>query len=235
MTPKVVAKGVVLILTLAAIGLVLERTGLGGALDTRWIDAEVRGQGVAGELLFVVMGALFTGFGFPRQVVAFLGGYAFGFLGGAALALTATATGCLATFGYARLLGRDLVAHRFPGRVRRADAFLRDNPFTMTLLVRLLPVGSNLVTNLTAGVSSVPTVPFVAGSAVGYVPQTLIFALAGSGVALDPVLRIGLSVLLFIASGVLGVFLYRRLRHGMTYDEAIDRAIGDDDPAATGR
>jgi uncharacterized membrane protein YdjX (TVP38/TMEM64 family) len=68
------------------------------------------------------------------------------------------------------------------------------------------------VTNLAAGVSSVAALPFIAGSAAGYVPQTVIFALVGTGVQVDPVLRIGLSVVLFVASAGLGLYLYRRVR-----------------------
>lgn len=118
------------------------------------------------------------------------------------------------------------MAQRFPARVRRIDDFLSDNPLAMTLLIRFLPVGSNLATNLAAGVSRVPAVPFIAGSAVGYVPQTLVFALVGSGISLDPGFRIMVSALLFLLSGTLGVYLYRRHRHGKTFDEEVEREIG---------
>ena len=82
----------------------------------------------------------------------------------------------------------------------------------MTLLIRLLPLGSNLVTNLVAGVSSVRATAFITGSMVGYVPQTIIFALLGSGISLEPELRITLSAVLFVLSGALGYYLYRRYK-----------------------
>ena len=44
--------------------------------------------------------------------------------------------------------------------------------------------------------------------------ETLIFALLGSGINLDPAFRITLSVLLFVLSAALGVHLYRRYRQG---------------------
>jgi uncharacterized membrane protein YdjX (TVP38/TMEM64 family) len=80
------------------------------------------------------------------------------------------------------------------------------------MLIRLLPVGHNLATNLVAGVSSIPAAPFFLGSAVGYLPQTLVFALIGSGVQTDPLLHTVLGVTLFLASGVFGAWLYRRQR-----------------------
>lgn len=220
---RAILRGLPILLTLAGIGLLVEYTQLGDMLDQRWIDNEVRGKGLQGELLFLGIGAMATAVGLPRQIVAFMAGYAFGFLQGTLLALVAAVGGCIVAFYYARLFGRSLVATRFSGRVRRLDNFIRDNPFTMTLLIRLLPAGNNLVTSLAGGVSSAAAAPFIAGSAVGYLPQTLVFALVGSGVSVDPGWRIAVGVALFIVSGALGIYLYRRLRHGRTYDETLDK------------
>ena len=226
MNPRILSRGLLLIASLAAIAWAFEKTGLGIDLDTTWIDSQVRGKGALGEAFFFAAAALFVSVGLPRQIVSFLGGYAFGFLAGTLLALAATALGCVVAFGYARLLGRAMVQHRFSARIRRIDDFLHDNPFSMTLLIRLLPAGSNLLTNLAAGVSSVRAVPFLAGSTIGFVPQTMIFALAGSGVSLDPAFRVGLAMALFVVAGAIGISLYRKHRHGKVFDESIERTIG---------
>lgn len=222
-------RGLVLIATLAAVGFLIEGLGLKSALDTHWVDAEVRGKGLAGEALFVLVGAGIIAIGLPRQLVCFLGGYAFGFVEGTFWSTLASVVGCVGAFYYARLMGRSLLAARFPERVRRMDAFLAGNIFGMSLLLRLLPVGSNLLTNLAAGVAGVAPLPFFLGSAVGYLPQTAVFSLLGSGIQVDPVFRIGGSVVLFIASGALGVWLYRRYRHGRTPDADTAAALDDDD------
>lgn len=225
MNVKLILRGLAVLLSLAAIGFLVQWSGVGGMLDQGWIDREVRGKGLSGELLFLGLGMLATAVGFPRQVIAFMGGYAFGFTYGSLLGVLATVLGCVTTFVYARLFGRGLVAHRLGGRIAKVDAFVRDNPFTMTLLIRLLPVGSNVATSLAAGVSSVAALPFLLGSAVGFVPQTLVFALVGSGVSVDPVWRIGLGTVLFVVSGALGVYLYRSLRHGKVYDEELEHEM----------
>jgi uncharacterized membrane protein YdjX (TVP38/TMEM64 family) len=216
-----------LILSLALLAWLAERLDLTGMLSEHWVDDRVRDKGWSGELLFLGMGALTTALGLPRQVVAFLGGYALGLVEGTVLALLATVLGSVLAFFFARWLGRGLVQDRFPGRIRKLDDFLRGHPFAMALIIRLLPVGSNVGTNLVAGVSSVPGLPFFAGSALGYVPQTLAFALAGSGVNFDPVLRLSLALALFLASSLLGVWLYRRHRRGAALEDEIDRALGE--------
>jgi uncharacterized membrane protein YdjX (TVP38/TMEM64 family) len=205
-------RGLVFLATLVAVAFLVRSLDLTGVLDTEWIDTRIRNRGLTGELLFLAAGILFTAAGLPRQVISFLGGYAFGFLLGTALALLATLGGCAATFHYARFLGRGFVAHRFPGRIRRADQFLRENPFSTTLLIRLIPVGSNVITNLVAGVSSVPAAPFLLGSILGFIPQTVVFALVGSGIAVAPEFRITLGAILFVVSGAIGIHLYRRSR-----------------------
>ena len=220
----------VFLATLIAIGYLL-RSGL--AVDwvsEDWrgrIDRDVRGQGVAGELLFVSVGALACGLAVPRHFVSFFGGYAFGVGLGTLLALVATELGCALTFFYARLVGRPLVSKRFGARVRRIDDFLSANPFSMTLLIRLLPIGNNFGTSLAAGVSRVPARPFLLGSLLGYVPQTLVFALAGSGIEAGAGLRLALAVLLFFVAGVIGIWLYRKYRHGKTLGAEVDEALDE--------
>ena len=212
MTPRIVIRSILLFALLIGIGVAIKLTPLGSVLDEGWIDTYVRGEGIRGELIFLAAGALFTAGGLPRQAVAFMAGYAFDLTFGTLISVAAAALGCLTTFLVARFLASDLVAHKFPDKLKRMDAFLSENTFTTTLLIRFLPIGSNVLTNMLAGVSRAHVTPFIAGSAIGYVPQMLIFALVGSGFAVEPGARLVVSVVLFAASGALGVWLYRRYR-----------------------
>lgn len=229
MTAKILFRGLVWIISLVAIGYALKITGLGSSIDKAWIDSDIRGQGFNGELFFVCVGMLFTAVGLPRQIICFLAGYAFGLLEGIALAMVATVLGCIIAFFYARIMGRAFVVGRFPERVKRIDDFLHKNPLSMTLLIRLLPLGSNVVTNLAAGVSGVGPVSFFLGSAIGYLPQSLVFTLVGSGFSVDPEIRIAISIILFAISGSLGIFLFRKYRHGKSFDIRIERELGVED------
>jgi len=226
---RIFLRGLLFLVSLVALAVVFEESHLASMLDKAWVDHEVRGHGLSGELLFLAMGSFAIAVGIPRQAISFLAGYAFDLALGTLLGVLATVIGCILTFYYARWFGRALVSARLSGRIRRIEAFIRDNTLGMTLLIRLLPAGSNLVTNLAAGVTHVRAVPFVLGSALGYVPQTLVFALAGSGVNVDPLWRIGLGIALFLASGVLGIHLYRRYRHGRHLDSRMEHELGLDD------
>ncbi|MCA1977854.1 MAG: VTT domain-containing protein [Thiobacillus sp.] len=221
MNARVIFKGLGLILSLALLGYVFESSGLSDSVNEAWIDAHVRGHGLSGEMLFLLMGGIFTALGLPRQVIAFLGGYAFNVWLGTLLGTLAALLGCALSFAYARFFGRELLRARLGKRAHRFDRFIHHHPVSMTVLIRLLPVGSNILTNLAAGISSIRLRHFLLGSMIGYVPQTLIFALVGSGVHLDPVLKIGLAVALFLVSAVLGLYLYRRNRVAARLGESI--------------
>ena len=224
---RVLGKGLMMLAVLATVGFLLKSSPLGDFFEKSAIDNLVKGQGLRGEFLYVVAGALLTAVGFSRQAVAFMGGYAFGLAYGTGLSVFAAAIGCAITFCYARFFARKTIASKFSERIRRVDAFLSGNPFVMTLLIRFLPVGSNFLTNLAAGVSSVSGVVFVTASATGYIPQMVIFSLVGSGVHLDMGYGIGLSVILFIASGLLGVRLYRKYRSGKRLGMGVDTELGN--------
>lgn len=51
------------------------------------------------------------------------------------------------------------------------------------------------------------------------------FALAGSGIEMGAAPRVALAVFFFVASGIIGIWLYRRYRHGRTLGEEVDKAI----------
>lgn len=211
--PRVLVRGLVLIATMVGVGYLFEVVGIKSMLNTGWVDQAVRGQqGLYGEALYLLVGSVVVAIGLPRQAVSFGAAYAFGPWMGLALALLSTLLGSVVTFYYARLIGRDALTRRFPDKIARIDSFLAGNEFTMAIILRLSPVSHNGTANVAAGVSGVRVVPFFAGSLVGYLPQTVVFVLAGSGFELDRAVTWSLSAVLFVASTVLGVWLWRRTR-----------------------
>jgi uncharacterized membrane protein YdjX (TVP38/TMEM64 family) len=202
-------------------------------LDQGWVDAQVRDQGPTGVLLFVLVSCLLGSVGLSRQLIAFLGGYAFGFLQGFVFSMLAVVAACVTTFIIARSLLRSLLEKRFTLRIQQVDRFLHENTFTMALLVRLLPLGSNWMINIAAGVSSVRKWPFFLGSALGYIPQMLIFSLVGSGARIDQFWQVAIAMALLVLATVLGLVLYRRAGHGGTSGQPPVLSVARDSPGVT--
>ena len=201
--------------------LVLRKMGSGTA--TEWVDQFVKGQGVPGDAIFVVVGVVATAAGVPRQAIAFLGGYAFGAAMGSGLAMLAQLGGGAMAYFWAREIGQNWAQDRLEGRFGRRLAPLLDvlteRPFGSILALRLMPIGNNLALNLLSGVAGVGFFPFLLASAIGYLPQTVIFALLGEGLAVEETTRLGIAVALFIVSALMGFFLLRRSRAARVLSE----------------
>ena len=195
-------------------------------LDKGRVDALVGERGVTGMLLFVSVCVLLGSIGLSRQVIAFLGGYAFGFSNGFILSMLAVVGACITTYTLSRGVLQRFLSGRLPARVQRIDRFLHDNTFSMAMLLRLLPLGSNWVINIAAGASSVRVVPFLLGSALGYIPQMVIFSLVGSGTRVSQFWQVAIAMALFVVAAVIGMALYRSVLRGRRLDAALDRDPG---------
>jgi len=205
-------KGLLFLILSGLFGLVLSSNSMFETLNQQWIDLHIRNNGLRGVLYFTLIGGLVTAIGCPRQLVAFLGGYAFGAVNGALLSTLGVGIGCVLSLFFARLVIRPFVNRRFPKRVIKVNDFLSIRPVLKTIIIRLLPIGNNLVTNLIAGVTAVKARHFVLGSLIGYIPQMAIFALMGKGVVVLSIWKIGLSIVLFFISSALSVRLYQQYK-----------------------
>jgi uncharacterized membrane protein YdjX (TVP38/TMEM64 family) len=192
--------------------LVLASYLLGDMLDRDWVDVHVRGAGAQGIVLFLLAGSLLTAIGVSRQLIAFLAGYGFGFTQGFLLSMGAVVAGCVLTFFCARLLLRAVLLRHYARRIQRVEGFIRQKTFTMALLLRLLPLGSNWMISVAGGASSVRSLPFFLGSALGYVPQMLIFCLVGSGTQVGQFWQVAIAMAMFVLAVLLGMHLYRSYR-----------------------
>jgi uncharacterized membrane protein YdjX (TVP38/TMEM64 family) len=219
MTARIIFRGLLVIAVLLLVGYLLK-----DVLDQQWIDMQIRGRGTAGELLFVLLCTLLGSVGLSRQVIAFLGGYAFGVGYGFFLSMLAVVCACITTFYASRLFLRSFMWRHFTDRIRRVDDFIRENTFMMALLIRLLPLGSNWMVNIGAGVSGVRSVPFFSGSTLGYMPQMLVFSLLGSGARIDDFWQVLLAMVLFVVAAFIGSYLYRQYRQ----DRSLPRITDND-------
>ena len=203
-------KPALIALGLVALASALPLLGHGHAQAT--LTHELTHDGVRGVFVFVVLSTLLIALGMPRQIPAFVAGYAFGAWYGTGLALAAQILACCLDFIWARAVAREFCQRKFGKRLAWVDRTLTHQPFTAALMLRLMPIGNNLLLNLAAGLTSVRMLPFVAASAIGFIPQTLVFALFGKGSVPDHLHILLLGVGTFIASALLGLLLLRRGR-----------------------
>jgi uncharacterized membrane protein YdjX (TVP38/TMEM64 family) len=151
----------------------------------------------------------------PRTALSLLAGVLAGFWGGLALALTSGVLGAAAGFLLARRLGREVVTRLAGPRLARADARLSERGLLAVLIGRLTPIVPFTVVSYAAGLSGMRWRDFLAGSALGLVPGTVLHVSIGATVGASG--RGGVPLLaslapLTVALVVLGVATQRRRR-----------------------
>jgi len=126
---------------------------------------------------------LLSAIGLPRQIIALCAGHLLGGLSGALTATAIALSACSIDFTIGRTLLRPPLQKRYPQAIEKLDTLLSTAPFYSALALRLFPSGSNLLTSLLGGASKVPARYFLAGTAIGYLPQMIVFSFLGSGAA----------------------------------------------------
>ncbi|WP_057829931.1 TVP38/TMEM64 family protein [Colwellia sp. TT2012] len=161
-------------------------------------------------LVLLVFLSLATSIGLPRQIAALVAGINLGAFIGMIIATLAATLGCLITFTVARYLLSDSITRKYPSKLAKLSVFLGEQTFLKAIIIRILPLGSNFITNIIAGVSQVSMPAYVSGSFVGFIPQMIIFALAGSGIRLGAQNELMASAGLFIIALLLSAYLVKK-------------------------
>lgn len=160
-------------------------------------------------VLFLIL-AVGTSCGLPRQIAALVAGINFGAFVGGVLATLAVTLGCCITFNISRYALSQKINKKYPSEITKLSDFINDQTFVKTFIIRILPIGSNFLTNVIAGVTQVSSKAFIGGSFVGFIPQMVIFSLAGSGIRLGAKNEMIASGVLFIIALVLSSYLIRK-------------------------
>ena len=169
--------------------------------------------GIDGAILLFLLIALLTSIGLPRQIGAFICGYCFDFIFGVMIATLATSLGCWLTFSFANKYLVHFVKRYFAKQQQAIYNFLTEQLFYKAIIIRILPLGSNFLTNLIAGACQLNAKAFIAGSFIGFIPQMVIFSLAGAGIKLASSSHLIASISLFILALLLSYHLYTKQKN----------------------
>ncbi len=182
-------------------------------LDEQWMDSYVKNQGYHGIFIYIGAVTVFTAMGVPRQACSLLGGYVFGMWYGTLWATIGTAIACILSFSFARFVGQEWLHQRYEKKLSNFNSFLGHAPFLLTLVVRIIPLGSNFLTNYLAGMSRIPATAFLSGSTIGFTVQNFIFATMGSGLRINEDSKLLISIALYVVSLSLGYWVYRKYKN----------------------
>lgn len=124
-------------------------------------------------LVILVLFCVISPFGVPISPLVFSSGALFGAFFGTLLNTTGLFLGSATSYALARWLGRDFVVHIAGERLQRAEKLFEKRGFWPLVQVRFLPVPFPVV-NYGAALAGVKAPLFLASSAVGLGPMTLL-------------------------------------------------------------
>ncbi|WP_435971264.1 TVP38/TMEM64 family protein [Streptomyces sp. Qhu_M48] len=199
-----------LLLTAAALVVLYEPQRL---LSSGW-PQQTGGAGAV--LLFALAYGVCTAAFVPRPVLNLAAGALFGSAAGLTAAVAGTVLGAGIAFTLGRFLGQDALRPMLRGRwLTAADGQLSRHGFRSMLAIRLFPGVPFAAANYCAAVSRMGYVPFLLATAIGTVPNTAAYVVAGAQ-ADEP----GSPAFLFsagfiVVSGLAAAVVAWRKRHGL--------------------
>ena len=143
---------------------------------TTMIEGLQRGRdSVSVAVLFFILFAALTAAGFPALPFTVAGGAIFGHLLGSVLSWAAAVVGTMLGYALARFVGRD-AARRWLAKRSLGAALTKSTSFVTLLRLRLVPVIPLSVVNFAAGLARTRFGVYVAATAIGVLPATVVFA-----------------------------------------------------------
>jgi len=170
------------------------------------------GESNWGFVAFVVVYAVAVVLLLPGTIGTLVAGAVFGFPLGAAAALVGATSGATLAFLVSRAMGRRGAQSLFGDRLESVDEFVGRNDFTSILILRLMPIVPFNLLNYGAGLTSVRLSRYVAASAIGMAPATMLAT--GLGDQADDPTGTAFLLLLgaFLALLVVSALYARRVR-----------------------
>jgi uncharacterized membrane protein YdjX (TVP38/TMEM64 family) len=192
-------------LALAAIVLTVDpiREGLGDAVggDTASLRRDLRGLGVGGALIVLVLALAHSVIWYPTEILDAATGFVYDFWLALPLLMLAWLLNALACYLVGRHAARPFL-WRLLGRERFTsyERAVERGGVTLLLGIRLVPVVPFSLFSYAAGSARVPLPRFMWTTAVGYLPLTAIFAYLGSRLSElsfdDPLLWAGAAMMI---------------------------------------
>lgn len=151
-----------------------------GGIDPAELQTRIRAAGSWAPLIYVALYIVGTVLVLPSTALNLTGGVVFGPWLGTVWTSIGAIIAAIATFAFARTVGREAIAKRLAGRWQAMDAEVRRGGVFYMFAIRLVPIMPYGLVNFAAGLTSISFKDYVVGTTLGTVPSVLPFVLLGN-------------------------------------------------------
>lgn len=164
----------------------LVATGIGvvaiGGIDRQQLQTLLSAMGVLAPIIYIVLYTVATCLILPSTPLNLSGGAIFGIWWGTLWTTVAALLAAIASFGFTRTIGRELVSQKLAGRWDAVDAEIRQGGLFYMFAIRLLPIIPYGIVNFAAGLTSIKFKDYLIGTLLGTLPGVLPFVMMGAGI-----------------------------------------------------
>ncbi len=168
-------------------------------------------RGFFAPLVFTFVLAASAVAGIPRMYPTILGGALFNFPVALAICVVGSALGAIATFAFARKMGKDFVDRKATGRMERLLGLVERQGFAIVVLLRVVPFSNFVLTNYVCGISTIRFRDYACASVLGMIPSTLMFVMLGQGIVDHSLWLLVSALVLFVAFTVIAGVTFKRI------------------------
>lgn len=216
---------------------VLGKTGVVMDLDATRAAMDELSSGPWGLPALIAVFCIAAFLGAPQFVLIGIAVFAFGPILGFAYSWFATLVSGAVTFWVGRLAGEGVVRRHGGNFANRLSAFIGQNAFAASAIVRNVPTGPFLLVNMVFGVSRARFSHYLGGLAIGVLPKISLVAFAGTSIMQafegHPILAIFAAL---VAVGIwIALVLYARARLRGTQNILPESVQGEVDTVGTQR
>lgn len=189
--------GCLIVITVAAVYLVLSKTGvLGLLMDRAAIEARIAEFGAMGPVAVVALMTIAIVISpIPSAPIALAAGAAYGPIWGSLYVLAGAELGALIAFAIARMVGGDVLRRWFGENLSLSLLGSQNNLMAIVFASRLLPFISFDLVSYAAGLTPLTWLRFAIATVAGIIPASFILAYFGDEIASGEGERIAYSII----------------------------------------
>jgi uncharacterized membrane protein YdjX (TVP38/TMEM64 family) len=179
-------------------------------LSLEAVQTVVRSYGWWSPLAYLAIASILPLAFVPRWLLTAVAGAVFGTVPGAVLGLAGGLGGAVSGYALGRLLGSPYFEKQGSRRALAINGFLRRHGFVAVALGRTNPAISCEAISLASGITVVPWRTYLAGTALGMIPGSVVYAALGDGIAMNETATTVASLaVLLVMTSVTGLWFWR--------------------------
>lgn len=148
--------------------------------DISSVERIVESYGKLAPIIFLILCVIRPIILLPIGLFSVLGGLLFGSLKGTIYTVIGSTIGSIIAYYLARYWGREWVESLLNGKFKKIDSKFREKGFTVTFLMRVIPILPCDVVSYICGLSDIDIFKYTAGTIIGIIPGTFVYSNFGS-------------------------------------------------------